>query len=39
LCRRETLAERGEGILETGRRKLALKNLEKLQEKLDHIVY
>ena len=30
---------KAEGILETGRRKLALKNLEKLQEKLDHIVY
>jgi len=29
---------KAEGILETGRRKLALKNLEKLQEKLDHIV-
>jgi CRP-like cAMP-binding protein len=30
---------KAEGILETGRRKLALKNLEKLQEKLDHIVF
>jgi CRP-like cAMP-binding protein len=29
---------KAEGILETGRRKLALKNLEKLQEKLDHIL-
>ena len=27
-----------EGILETGRRKLALKNMEKLQEKLEHIL-
>jgi CRP-like cAMP-binding protein len=30
---------KAEGILETGRRKLALKNMEKLQEKLDHIVF
>jgi CRP-like cAMP-binding protein len=30
---------KAEGILEPGRRRLALKNLEKLQEKLDHIVY
>jgi CRP-like cAMP-binding protein len=29
---------KAEGILETGRRKLALKNLEKLQEKLDHLL-
>lgn len=29
---------KAEGILETGRRKLALKNMEKLQEKLDHII-
>jgi len=27
-----------EEILETGRRKLALKNMEKLQEKLEHIL-
>jgi CRP-like cAMP-binding protein len=28
---------KAEGILEAGRRKLALKNMQKLQEKLDHI--